>query len=79
MSPQNRIVKDTSEFWDDKIFFDFDDVGEVKFDVKIKGEKHFVRLDEDVAKKIEIFSRKKYKSEHSIVNSLLKKSLEKVA
>ncbi|MBI3587420.1 MAG: hypothetical protein HY088_09855 [Ignavibacteriales bacterium] len=79
VSPKGMTVKDASEFWDDKTFFDFDDVKEVKFDVKIKGERHYVRLDDDIAKKIQSFSRKKHVSEQYVVNVLLKKSLEKVA
>lgn len=59
ISPKSMTVKEAAEFWDDKTFFDFDDVKEVKFDVKIKGEKHYVRLDNEIAKKIQIFSRKK--------------------
>ncbi|MBI3787706.1 MAG: hypothetical protein HY276_05545 [Ignavibacteriales bacterium] len=79
MPSRPMTVKEASAFWDDKTLFDFDDVSEVKFDVKIKGEKNYVRLDDDIAKKIRNFSRKKHVSEQYIVNALLKKSLEKVA
>ncbi len=76
---KNMTVKEASEFLDKKSFFDFKDIKEVKFNVDIKGEKHYILLESDVAKKVQILSRKNRQSQHRLVNSLLKKSLEQIA
>ena len=73
--PKGMTIKEASEYWDEHSFFDFDDVDEVGFEVKIKGEKHYILLDGDVAEQIEKVARRNKRSRHAIVNSLLKKTL----
>jgi len=75
----NMTVREASAYWDSHSFFEFDDVQEVNFDVELEGEKHYVLLDKDVAKKVEILSHKKKEPQHILVNELLKQSLRKVA
>lgn len=74
-TPKNMTVKEASEYWDKHSFFDFDDIEEVDFDVQLEGEKHYVLLDTDIAKKIERLARKKKQPQHKLVNSLLQKTL----
>ncbi len=76
--PQNMTVKEASDYWDRHSFFDFDDVGEVSFDIKLEGEKHYILLDSDVAQQVDRLARKKKQPQHALVNSLLKKSLADV-
>lgn len=74
-SSSNMTIKEASEYWDNHSFMDYDDLKEVSFDVRLEGEKHYILLDNDVAKKIELLAKKSKKRQHALVNSLLKKTL----
>ena len=63
-------------------FFDNNDVGdylesmpEVAFDVEIKGRRHFVAVDEEIADKISEISRQEQVPSGAIVNSWLREKI----
>jgi len=76
--PKNMTVKEASEYWDKHSFDEFDDIRETKFEIELKGEKHYVLLDADIAEKIEKLAKKKRKPRRVVINSLLKRSLMSV-
>ncbi|MEK7251397.1 MAG: hypothetical protein AAB209_13350 [Bacteroidota bacterium] len=76
---EHMTMKEASDYWDKLSFDEFDDIEEVKFDVTIEHEKHFLLLDDKVAKKLEAVAGKKKLHRHELGNELLMKSLAKVA
>ena len=75
LNSSNMTVKEASDYWDSHSFMEFDDIKEVSFDVRLEKEQHYILLDHDVARKIELLAKKKNKPRHILVNTLLKKTL----
>jgi hypothetical protein len=72
---QHMSIREASDFWDKHSIFEFDGVKEVKIDFDLKGEKHVVLIDPEIARRIGELARTKRLPRHKLVNDLLKKSL----
>jgi hypothetical protein len=68
-------ILESSEFWDEHDFFEFDDIEEIKdVDIRLKKKK-YVGIDIELYQKIKSKARKLHKTEDNLINEWL---IEKV-
>lgn len=74
--PKFESLDSLTDFFDNNDMGDYlDSMPEVAFDVEIKGRRHFVAVDEEVADQIAEISRQEHVPSGSIVNSWLREKI----
>lgn len=74
--PKFESLDALTDFFDNNDMGEYsDDLPEVAFDVKIKGRRHYVAVDEEVADQISEISRQEHVPSGAIVNSWLREKI----
>ena len=70
--PDDMILSEAADFWDEHSFLDFEDVEEARFSVDLRRNRNYVDINEELARKIRRIARQRGVSSRVLVNQWLK-------